>query len=140
MALFMLLIWRCFEVAMHAPDRYGMLLSGGIGIMIAIQVIMNVAVVTSSMPPTGVALPFISYGGNALWICMGAVGVVLNISRQTNLAEIEAKKAEEAEKQKEAVDIDLSGIDVDLKGVESAASDSVAGDILADAAEGSKVV
>ena len=140
MALFMLLIWRCFEVAMHAPDRYGMLLSGGIGIMIAIQVIMNVAVVTSSMPPTGVALPFISYGGNALWICMGAVGVVLNISRQTNLAEIEAKKAEEAEKQKEAVDIDLSGIDMDLKGVESAASDSVAGDILADAAEGSKVV
>ena len=87
MALFMIFIWRCFKVAMHAPDRYGMLLAGGIGIMIAIQVILNVAVVTSSMPPTGVALPFISYGGNALWICMGATGVVLNISRQTSLME-----------------------------------------------------
>ena len=97
MALFMVLIWRCFEVAMHAPDRYGMLLSGGVGIMIAIQVIMNVAVVTSSMPPTGVALPFISYGGNALWICMGAVGVVLNISRQSSLADEEAEKAQEKE-------------------------------------------
>ena len=93
MSLFMLLIWRCFKVAMHAPDRYGMLLSGGVGIMIAIQVILNVAVVTSSMPPTGVALPFISYGGNALWICMGAVGVVLNVSRQASLEE-EAALAE----------------------------------------------
>ena len=100
MALFMLFIWRCFKIAMHAPDRYGMLLSGGIAIMIAIQVIMNVAVVTSSMPPTGVALPFISYGGNALWICMGATGVVLNISRQENSEAGEASA--EAEEDKEA--------------------------------------
>ena len=49
--------------------------------MIGIQVIFNVAVVTSSMPPTGVALPFISFGGNALWVCMSAMGIVLNISR-----------------------------------------------------------
>lgn len=111
MSLFMVLIWRCFTVAMHAPDRYGMLLSGGIGIMIAIQVIMNVAVVTSSMPPTGVALPFISYGGNALWICMGAVGVVLNVSRQTSLAEeINKDNAEES-----------SGSGVDQETRESAA-------------------
>lgn len=91
MALFMVLIWRCFIVAMHAPDRYGMLLAGGTAVMIAIQVIMNVAVVTSSMPPTGVALPFISYGGNALWICMGLVGVVLNISRQSDLFKAEER-------------------------------------------------
>ena len=71
---------------------------------------------------------------------MGAVGVVLNISRQTNLAEIEAKKAEEAGKEKEAVDLDLSGIDMDLKDVESAASDSTTDDILKDAAEEQKVV
>ena len=99
MSLFMIFIWRCFKVAMHAPDRYGMLLSGCIGIMIAIQVILNVAVVTSSMPPTGVALPFISYGGNALWICMGATGVVLNVSRQASLAEEELMQ-----KEKEASD------------------------------------
>ena len=100
MSLFMLLIWRCFKVAMHAPDRYGMLLSGGVAIMIALQVILNVAVVTSSMPPTGVALPFISYGGNALWICMGAIGVVLNVSRQSDIEAVEkAAKAEKEEKE-----------------------------------------
>ncbi len=91
MALFMLLLWRCFIVAMHAPDRYGMLLAGGTAVMIAIQVVMNVAVVTSSMPPTGVALPFISYGGNALWICMGLIGVVLNVSRQSDLGTAQEK-------------------------------------------------
>ncbi len=98
MALFMVLIWRCFIVAMHAPDRYGMLLSGGTAVMIAIQVIMNVAVVTSSMPPTGVALPFISYGGNALWICMGLIGVVLNVSRQSDLYLAEEEEQEEDDK------------------------------------------
>lgn len=102
MALFMVFIWRCFIISMHAPDRYGMLLAGGTAVMIAIQVIMNVAVVTSSMPPTGVALPFISYGGNALWICMGLVGVVLNVSRQSDIEyEKEAEAAAEAQKQKE---------------------------------------
>ena len=83
---------------MHAPDRYGMLLSGGTAVMIAIQVIMNVAVVTSSMPPTGVALPFISYGGNALWICMGLIGVVLNVSRQSDLYLAEEEEQEEDDK------------------------------------------
>ncbi len=82
MAFFMLLIWRCCRVAMDAPDRFGMLLSGGVAAMIGLQVIMNVAVVTSSMPPTGIALPFISYGGNSLWLTMGAVGLVLSVSRQ----------------------------------------------------------
>ena len=77
------LIWRGFHIAMNAPDFYGMLLAGGITIMIGLQVILNVAVVTSSMPPTGIALPFISYGGNALWICMAAMGILLNISRQS---------------------------------------------------------
>ena len=79
--VFLLLIWRCFLVAMNAPDQFGMLLAGGITLMLGIQVVLNVAVVTSSMPPTGIAMPFISYGGNALWIFMGAMGVVLNISR-----------------------------------------------------------
>lgn len=77
------LLWRGFHVAMNAPDLFGMLLAGGITIMIGLQVVLNVAVVTSSMPPTGIALPFISYGGNALWVCMSAMGILLNISRQS---------------------------------------------------------
>lgn len=77
------LIWRGFHVALNAPDLFGMLLAGGITIMIGLQVVLNVAVVTSSMPPTGIALPFISYGGNALWICMASMGILVNISRQS---------------------------------------------------------
>ena len=87
LTVFAVLIWRCFIVTMNAPDRFGMYLAGGIALMIGIQVVLNVAVVTSSMPPTGVALPFVSYGGNALWIFMGAAGVILNISRQCQKAE-----------------------------------------------------
>jgi cell division protein FtsW len=83
LAVFAVLIWRCFVITMNAPDRFGMLLCGGITLMIGIQVILNVAVVTSSMPPTGIALPFVSYGGNALWIFMGSAGVVLNVSRRS---------------------------------------------------------
>lgn len=87
--MFVILVWRCFFVSMKAPDRFGMLLAGGVGIMTAVQVLMNVAVVTSSMPPTGVAMPFITYGGNSLWIFMGMYGIVLNISRQSKKQETE---------------------------------------------------
>lgn len=76
------LIWRGAKIALNAPDQYGMLLASGIILMIAIQVILNIAVVTSSMPPTGINLPFISYGGNALMMFMFSAGVLLNISRQ----------------------------------------------------------
>lgn len=82
LCVFLLLLWRCLIVSMNAPDRMGMLLAGGYGVMIGVQVILNVAVVTSSMPPTGVALPFISYGGNTLWVCMAGIGITLNVSRQ----------------------------------------------------------
>ena len=80
--LFALLVWRLFIVAVQSRDRLGTLLVGGIGIMIGVQVVFNIAVVTSSMPPTGVALPFISYGGNAIWIMMVLMGIALNVSRQ----------------------------------------------------------
>lgn len=81
---FMILIWRCFVISMNASNSMGMLLAGGIGIMIAVQVILNLAIVTSSMPPTGVALPFVSYGGNSLWIFMALIGIVLNVSRKNS--------------------------------------------------------
>ena len=81
-ALFIVLIWRGFKVAMEAKDTYGMLLALGITSVIAIQTIINIAVVTGSMPVTGVPLPFISYGGTSLAITMTAMGILLNISRQ----------------------------------------------------------
>ena len=83
LVVYMLLIWRGIHIALNAPDQFGMLLAAGITAMIGIQVILNVAVVTSSMPPTGITLPFVSYGGNALLIFMGSMGVMLNISRHS---------------------------------------------------------
>ena len=80
--LFAVTVWRLIHISINAKDNFGMLIAGGVAVMIGIQVILNIAVVTSSMPPTGVALPFISYGGNALWIFMGLIGIVLNVSRQ----------------------------------------------------------
>lgn len=81
--LFVIFIWRGINVAMKARDTYGTLLAIGITSVIAVQSLINIAVVTGSMPVTGVPLPFISYGGSALVINMTAVGILLNISRQT---------------------------------------------------------
>ena len=85
MAVFMALVWRGCHIAMNAKDYMGMMLASGITIMIGVQVILNIAVVTSSFPPTGIILPFVSYGGNALVIFMGAMGILLNISKSSDL-------------------------------------------------------
>ena len=79
--LFSILIWRGFKVAMNAPDTFGSLTAAGIVVTIAAQVIINIAVVTNTIPNTGVSLPFISSGGTALVVMMGMVGILLNISR-----------------------------------------------------------
>ena len=81
MIVYALIVWRIFYIAIKSKDNFGMLLSAGVAIMIGAQVVLNVAVVTSSMPPTGIALPFVSYGGNALWIFMVLIGIVLNVSK-----------------------------------------------------------
>jgi cell division protein FtsW len=73
---------------MNAPDFYGMMLASGISIMIGVQVCINIAVVTSSMPPTGVILPFVSYGGNALMLLMGLMGILWNVTKQSEKKEI----------------------------------------------------
>lgn len=78
------LIWRGLLTALNAEDKFGMYLASGIVMMIGIQVILNIAIVTSSMPPTGVALPFVSYGGNATIIYCSAVGILLNIGKSKN--------------------------------------------------------
>ncbi|MDR1496026.1 MAG: putative lipid II flippase FtsW [Clostridiales Family XIII bacterium] len=93
---FLFLIWRCALVAVNARDRFGMLIASGVTVWISLQVTMNIAVVTSLMPPTGVTLPFISYGGNAVIITMAAMGVMLNISRESAKAAA-AETAEETE-------------------------------------------
>ena len=82
--LFAIFIWRGIIIAMKAPDMFGSLIATGITALIGLQAIINIAVVTSSMPVTGMALPFFSYGGTSLIILLCAVGVLLNISRQSN--------------------------------------------------------
>ncbi len=82
--LFAILIWRGVLIAMKAPDMFGSLVAVGITSLIAIQVIINIAVVTSSMPVTGMPLPFFSYGGTSLLILLCEIGVLLNISRAAN--------------------------------------------------------
>lgn len=79
--LFSLLLWRGVRVALGAPDLYGSLLATGIIAMIAIQVMINIGVVTGLMPVTGITLPFLSYGGSSLTLMLMAIGVLLNISR-----------------------------------------------------------
>ncbi len=80
--LFGVLIWRGVVTAMRAPDLTGMLLATGAVAMIAIQVIVNIGVNVGLIPPTGVVLPFISYGGSGVLIFMSMVGIMLNVSRQ----------------------------------------------------------
>ncbi len=81
LVLFALLIIRGYWIAMHAADRYSFLVSAGITTLLAIQVILNVAVVTNLVPCTGISLPFFSYGGTALLIQMAEMGIVLSVSR-----------------------------------------------------------
>ncbi len=82
--LFAVFIWRGVLIAMKAPDMFGSLVAIGITSLVGVQVIINVAVVTSSMPVTGMQLPFFSYGGTALFILLCEVGVLLSISRAGN--------------------------------------------------------
>lgn len=79
--LFLILVWRGLYIASRAPDSFGFLLASGITAIISFQVIVNIAVVLSLMPTTGITLPFISYGGSSLVFLAIATGVLLNISR-----------------------------------------------------------
>ncbi|GAA0364628.1 stage V sporulation protein E [Bacillus horti] len=79
--LFSILLWRGIKIAISAPDLYGSFLAAGIVSMIAIQVIINVGVVTGLFPVTGITLPFLSYGGSSLTLMLVAMGILLNISR-----------------------------------------------------------
>ena len=80
-ALFSLLVWRGFKIASAAPDKFSALAVYGLTFKVALQVIMNIAVVTNSMPNTGVSLPFFSSGGTSLAVQLFEMGIILSISR-----------------------------------------------------------
>ena len=80
-ALFLILVWRCFVIANSAPDMFGALLVVGVMAHIAIQVILNIGVVTNTIPNTGISLPFISYGGSSVLFLLIEIGFVLSVSR-----------------------------------------------------------
>lgn len=85
MLCFALMIYRGIKISLNARDRFGSLLSVGITTVIASQVLINIAVVSGSIPPTGVPLPFISCGGTALVVFMSSIGILLNINRQSKM-------------------------------------------------------
>lgn len=84
-ALFAFLIWRMMVVANNAPDLFGGMLVVGVLAHIAIQVILNIAVVTNTIPNTGISLPFISYGGSSVIFLMAEIGLVLNVAKSIEL-------------------------------------------------------
>ena len=85
----MLLLYRLLFIAQNAPDMFGSLLVSGVFVHIALQVIMNVAVVLNIMPNTGVTLPFISYGGTSILFLMAEMGLALSVSKGIRLESIE---------------------------------------------------
>ena len=91
MALFSVTILRGYWIALRANDRFSTVLAAGLVTLIAVQTVLNLGVVTNLLPSTGIALPFFSYGGTALAVNLGEMGIVLSISRQRD----EIKKQEE---------------------------------------------
>ena len=83
--IFLFLIYRFMLIASNAPDLFGALLVVGVMGHIAIQVILNIAVVTNTIPNTGITLPFISYGGTSVMFLMIEMGMVLSVSNQIKL-------------------------------------------------------
>ncbi len=81
--LFAVLVWRGFIIAMRSPDKFGFMLAVGLAAQIAIQVALNIAVVTNLLPNTGISLPFFSYGGSSLIMLLAQMGILLSVSRQS---------------------------------------------------------
>ena len=81
-AIFLVIVWRGFYIAINSKDAFGKLLAGGITTFLAAQVFINLAAQTALLPLTGIPLPFISYGGSALIINLSAIGILINIARQ----------------------------------------------------------
>lgn len=82
-AVYLMLIWRLYMIARNAPDMFGCLVATGIMTHVAMQVVLHIAVVTGTIPATGISLPFVSYGGTAILALMIEMGLALSISRRT---------------------------------------------------------
>ena len=80
--LFVLLLARCMMIALKAKDGFGKLICAGVMMHIAIQVILNIAVVTNTLPNTGVSLPFISYGGSSATFLLTELGLVMKVAKE----------------------------------------------------------
>ena len=83
--LFCLLVWRGFSIAMRAKDKFGSLLAIGLTFQVGLQAMLNIWVVTNTIPNTGISLPFFSYGGTSLLILLAEMGIVLSVSRGANI-------------------------------------------------------
>lgn len=83
--VFSVLVYFLIKIGLNAKDRFGCLLACGVGILIAVQTLLNIAVVTGSIPPTGLPLPFISSGGTSVAVFMAGVGVCLNVHRNSQV-------------------------------------------------------
>ena len=83
MSVFFLLVYRLIKIALSAKDRFGAMLVSGVAFIIAVQTLLNIAVVTGSIPPTGLPLPFISSGGTSVMVFMAGIGICLNVLRQS---------------------------------------------------------
>lgn len=83
--LFALLVWRGFVIAMRAPDKFGAMLAVGLTTQVGLQALLNIAVVTNTIPNTGISLPFFSYGGTSLVMLLFQMGIILSVSRYSNI-------------------------------------------------------
>jgi len=80
--LFFIIIRRGIQIALYQPDKFGFLLGMGITASIAVAVLINIGVVTSLLPTTGIPLPFVSYGGSALLVSVISIAILLNLSKR----------------------------------------------------------
>ena len=83
--LFALLVWRGYVIAIRAKDKFGTMLAVGLTTQVGLQALLNIAVVTNTIPNTGISLPFFSYGGTALMMMLAQMGVILSVSRRAAL-------------------------------------------------------
>lgn len=86
--LFALLVWRGFTIAMRSSDKFGSLLAIGLTFQVGLQAMLNIWVVTNTIPNTGISLPFFSYGGTSLLILLAEMGIVLSVSRGANIEKV----------------------------------------------------
>ena len=84
--LFALLVWRGFVIALKSRSRFGAAVAMGIAFQVGLQTVLNIFVVTDTMPNTGISLPFFSYGGTSLMMLLAEMGMVLSVSRHSDVA------------------------------------------------------